>query len=81
MWKNKQNFQLNPNEILFNGILRDIHLQHLCLVACRLEVNTVNHTFQIVPDPRFGLGKIVTDENIKTRVRKGILEWEKLVGS
>ena len=78
MWRKGQNFQLNPNEIAFNGVIKNAGFTNLCLVALRLEANTSELTFSIVPDPRFGSGVLVSDANVRERVKKGLQAWKKL---
>ena len=78
MWRKGQNFQLNPNEILFNGVAKNVGVINLCLVALRLEADTLKKTFSIVPDPRFGSGSLVSHPNIRERIKRGLLAWEKL---
>jgi hypothetical protein len=78
MWRNGQNFQLNPNEILFNGVVKNAGFLNLCLVALRLEADTNKQTFSIVPAPRFGSGNLVSHPNVQERVKMGLLAWEEL---
>lgn len=78
MWRKGQNFQLYPNLILLNGVVKESGIKNCCLVALRLEVDTSKQKFTIGPDPRFGKGSIVSHHNIKERVRKGLQAWEEL---
>lgn len=78
MWRKGQNFQLKPNEVLFNGVKTNVGFKNLCFVALRLEANTSKQTFSIVPDPRFGSGHLVALPNLRKRIRVGLLAWEKL---
>lgn len=78
MWRKGQNFQLRPDEILFNGVVKKAGFINLCLVALRLEADTSKLTFSIVPDPRFGSGNLVSHHNIKERVKMGLRAWEEL---
>ena len=79
MWRNGQNFQLNANEILFNGVRKNIGFINLCFVALRLEADTSKQTFSIVPDPRFGSGHFVSHHDVNERVKMGLLAWEELI--
>ena len=78
MWRKGQNFQLYPNLILFNGVVKDAGIKNLCLVALRLEVDTFKQKFSIIPDPRFDKGNMVSHHNINERVRRGLKAWEEL---
>ena len=79
MWRKGQNFQLNPSEILFNGVVKNAGLRNLCLVALKLEADTSKQTYSIVPDPRFGSGKLVSHHDVKERVKMGLLAWKELI--
>jgi len=76
MWRKGQNFQLNPNLLLFNGVVKQAGLRNLCLVALQLEADTSNQKFSISPDPRFGKGHIVSESDIRKRVKMGLRAWE-----
>lgn len=79
MWRNGQNFQLNPSQILFNGVVKNAGLINLCLVALQLVADTSNQTFSIRPDPRFGKGHLVSHPDIKERVKMGLVVWGQLI--
>lgn len=79
MWRKGQNFQLNPDQLLFNGVVKQAGFINLCLVALRLEANTAEKKFAIVPDPRFGKGHLVSESDIRKRVEMGLRAWEQLV--
>lgn len=76
MWRKGQNFQLNPNILLFNGVVKHTGLRNLCLVALQLEADTSKQKFNIVPDPRFGKGHFVGESDIRKRVKMGLRVWE-----
>ena len=78
LWRKGQNFQLRPEELLFNGVVTQSGLRNLCLVALRLEADTSNRSFSIVPDPHYGEGSLVSHQNLQERVRMGLEAWEKL---
>lgn len=78
MWRNGQNFQLNPDNVRFNGVSKNIRFAHLGLVALRLEADTSKQTFSIAPDPRFGKGHLISHSNIEQRVKMGLKAWEEL---
>ena len=78
MWRKKQNFQLRSNEIFFNGVKTNITLSNMCYVALRLEADTTKNSFSIVPDSRFGKGKLIVYPNKQERIRRGLLAWKKL---
>lgn len=78
LWKNKQNFKLNPYEIRFNGVVQNVGFVNICFVALRLVADTSLKRFKIEPDPRFGKGMIVSWPDIEERIKKGLKAWEKL---
>jgi hypothetical protein len=78
MWRKRQNFQLSPDQLLFNGVIKQAGLRNLCLVALQLQADTSTKKFSIVPDPRFGRGHLVSESNIRRRVKMGLRAWELL---
>jgi len=78
LWRKGQNFQLRPEQLTFNGVVKEAGLTNLCLVALRLEADTSHQSFSIVPDPRYGKGHLVSHRNLQERVRMGLEAWEKL---
>ena len=80
LWRKGQKFQISRDWIRFNGVLQNIKLSDLCLVALRLVVDTASKSFQIQPDPRFGKGVIVSWPDIPERVRRGLESWGQMKG-
>jgi hypothetical protein len=78
IWRQHQQFHLASDRLLFNGVVRDFSMINLCLVGMRLEVDSAKGTFQMSPDPRYGEGAIVSNADVKERVRNGLLAWERL---
>lgn len=78
IWRKEQNFQLDPNEIRFNGVVTNVGFINLCFVALRLEADTSKKTFAIVPDPLFGTGVLVSEANVRLRIEKGLSAWKEL---
>lgn len=78
MWRHGQNFQLNPNLLMLNGVKKNTGITNLCLVALRLEVDTSKQKFTITPDPRFGKGNLVSHHNIEERVKLALQTWERI---
>jgi hypothetical protein len=78
MWRKGQNFQLNPNILMFNGVVKESGLRDLALVALRLNVDTSKQTFSIEPDPRFGKGNLVSNAILVERVKEALRAWELL---
>jgi hypothetical protein len=79
LWRNNQNFRIDANKILFNGVKKNIGLNNVCFVALRLEADTTRQTFRIIPDPRFAKGHLVTHSNRKKRIRNGLIAWSRLI--
>lgn len=68
MWRKGNNFQLRPNDLIFNGMsgrMRDIGFTN-CRIENVLKVDTLNNRFSVVPRVR------------KKRVKVGSQEWEQL---
>lgn len=78
MWRKGQNFQLDSNEIRFNGVKTDVGFINLCFVALRLEADTSTKTITIVPDPLFGAGHLVAEPNVRHRIEMGLSAWKEL---
>jgi hypothetical protein len=78
IWRKHQQFHLGSDRILFNGVVTNVSVINLCLVGLRLEVDSANGTLSISPDPRFGEGRIVSEAEVKERIRMGLLAWEEL---
>jgi len=68
MWRKGNNFQLRPNDLIFNGLsgrMRDIGFTN-CEIGNVLKVDTLNNRFSLVPRvPR-------------EKVKVGSQEWEQL---
>jgi len=79
MWRKAQNFQLNSNQLLFNGVIKEAGFISLCLVALQLVADTSTQTFSIRPNPRFGAGHFVSHHNVQERVKMGLTAWEQLI--
>lgn len=78
LWKKGQNFQLNPHQILFNGIVQNLGFINLCFVAKRLIADTSSKNFRLDNDPRFGKGAIIVWPDPQERIRKALKFWEQL---
>ncbi len=78
LYRKGQNFQLNPRQIIFNGIVQNVGFVNLCFVALRLVADTSSRQFKLEPDPRFGKGILVSWPDIQERIEKGLKAWEQL---
>ena len=78
LYRKGQNFQLNPHQIIFNGIVQNVGFVNLCFVALRLVADTSSRQFKLEPDPRFGRGVLVSWPDIQERIKKGLKAWEQL---
>jgi len=78
LWRNGQNFSLDPSQIKFDGVVKDFRMIHLCLVGLRFEVNSKSDALTLGPDPRFGQGLIISEADLETRIQKGIDGWKQL---
>jgi hypothetical protein len=78
MWRHGQKFELNPDQILFNGVVTHVSLSNICFVAAQLGIDTSKKTFTMSPDPRFGQWSVITNADIKERVKVGLRIWEEL---
>jgi len=77
LWKNNQNFHLEPNQLRFDGIQQNITFQELCLVGTRLHVNS-SKGLSIEPDPKLGKSAIVSCSDLGERIQKGLDKWDEL---
>jgi hypothetical protein len=78
IWRKHQQFHLASDRLLFNGVVKDFSMINLCLVGMRLEVDSTKGTFNISPDPRYGEGAIVSNADVKERIKNGLRAWERL---
>ena len=78
LWRKGQNFELNPYQIRFNGIVQNVGFINLCFVAIRLVADISSKRFKLEPDPRFGKGVLVSWPDIQERIKKGLKAWEQL---
>jgi len=78
IWRKKQNFQINPKEILFNGVVKQVSIMGGCLVGAYLNADTSKQKYTINPFPRFGKYRIISGSNVGELVKKGLIAWEKL---
>ena len=78
LYRKGQNFQLNPRQIIFNGIVQNVGFVNLCFVALRLVADISSRQFKLEPDPRFGKGVLVSWPDIQERIEKGLKAWEQL---
>jgi hypothetical protein len=69
-WFAKQHFSLRESGLLFNGVVENVGIIELGLVAGRLHADTGTGKFRIEPDPSFGKTLIVSWPNRKQRLKK-----------
>lgn len=60
LFREGQLFEIGPQALRFNGVIQDLTFVGLGLVGLILAADTGKGTFQLVPDPRYGAGKIVS---------------------
>jgi hypothetical protein len=78
MWRKNQNFSLRHDSLKFNGVVENIGLINLGLIAQSLVADTVNKKFSLVPDARLKAGMIVSWPDPGERLHKGIEAYNKL---
>jgi len=78
LWRKGQNFQLTPDTLTFNGVVKDSGFTNLCLVGLRLEADTSKKAFTFGPDPRYGSGILVSEANVKVRIANALNAWREL---
>jgi hypothetical protein len=70
LWYAKQHFSLSESGFFFNGVVKNVGIIELGLVAGRLHADTRTGEFRIEPDPRLGKAMIVSWPNRKQRLKK-----------
>jgi len=80
MWKNGQNIQLTPKSISLNGVaVKNFTMKNLCFVAGYFDIDTSLQKASIEINPRFPKASMIVDPDIKTRVKKGLSQLERLL--
>jgi hypothetical protein len=79
LWLRSQHFELTGRGIKFNGTTGNLGMSNLCLVAVYLRADSKLGRFEIVPDERFGEGKIISWPDLPERIQKGLNAWDVLV--
>jgi len=77
-WFAGQHFSLKENGLLFNGVVENVGIIELGLVAGRLHADTRTGKFRIEPDPDLGKTMIVSWPNRQQRLKKCFKALEKL---
>lgn len=78
LWRKKQNFQLNSQEILFNGVVVNVGFADICFVALQLAADTFSKKFMSKSFPQIGHGCIVSWPDLEERIQRGLVAWKKL---
>lgn len=79
LWYKGQNFQLDPQKILFNSVVQNSGFINICFVALQLVVDTKSRSFGLRPNPKIGNASIVSWPSVKERIQRGVKAWEKLI--
>lgn len=79
LWYNNQNIQLNPNEILINGVLKNIGFQDICFVAGYIKIDTALQKVQTQTNPRFPSISMISEPDVNLRIKKGLRKWNILL--
>jgi len=77
LWKNKQNFHLEPTQIRFDGVVKNFSVQELCFVGMRLHANS-SKGISMEPDPKLGKASMVSRFDLGERIQEGLDVWDKL---
>ena len=78
-WRKGQNFSVNQNSLVFNGVIQDIGFVHIGFAGLMLLADTAKSKFSIVPEPALGKGKIFNWPNEETRIKWGFAQYHKLL--
>jgi hypothetical protein len=73
-----QRIDLTPKGIQIGGVVQDAGVSYLGLVGIRISVDTTSGTASLDPDPRYGQGKLVSNEVRLERIRRGIEALQEL---
>jgi hypothetical protein len=80
LWRRGQSIEIRAGSLKINGIGKGFGLINMCLVALSLVANTRTDSFAVTPDPRLK-GAFISDPDPAERLRKGFLEYGRLVRS
>jgi hypothetical protein len=78
-WRHGQNFAINAEQLVFNGVLKGIGFAYLGLVALTLKVDIPKAQFSIAPDLRLGKGMFVSWPDPAERLKKSIDAYKELL--
>ena len=75
----KQNFSIKRDPLKLNGVVQNVGFSNIGFVGMFLSADTLKHKLNLVPEPRFGKGMIVSWPDPVERLRRGIDAYERLV--
>jgi len=68
LYRKGQMIEMNSEMLRFNGVVEDVTSRDLGLVGINFSFNTASGIFQLVPDPRYGKGIIVSEADRDKRL-------------
>lgn len=72
MWCKGQQFLFDQRQLTFDGVVQDIGFLEMGLVGMSIQVDTTTKMVSLVPDPKYGEGKIISWPDRAERVQKCI---------
>lgn len=78
-WRKEQNFSVNQNSLVFNGVIQDIGFIHMGFAGLMLLADTAKTKFSVVPEPALGKGRIFNWPDEVTRIEWGFDQYHKLL--
>ncbi len=79
LWRKGQQFELSPDRLIFNGVVKEVTFANLGLVGLSLVADTAKGTFSITPDPKFGQGLFVSWPDPEERLQRAIAAYRNLI--
>jgi hypothetical protein len=78
LWRKGQKFSLRNDGLYFDGVVTNVSVRDIALVAMSLMANTDTRQFSIVPDKRLGSGLFVSRSDPEERLRQAVDGFDKL---
>lgn len=79
LWRKGQQFELAPDHLIFNGVVKQCGFANLGLVGLSLVADTAKGTFSISPDPKFGQGAFVSWPDPGERLQRGLETYRNFI--
>lgn len=78
-WRKGQNFSVDQNSLIFNGVIQNIGFIHIGFAGLMLLADTLKSKFSIVPELTLGKGKILNWPDEETKIEWGMSQYRSLL--